>query len=861
MSLAKNKGPLLTSKFRGGLEDIPREFLAYTDYNIFTQNVPVDIDPDTITGLLVESKVEQTRDNERKKSNSVLSRSPVPLISGVKLQSGLVGVRTRSLVTDPTPLIIDNLTDSADQHNLGNGFLDQTIVEAPSLFTHEQFRRTRPDVTPQDFGALLQTDEESLTAFGIAVDPTLVDGDLDATDEQLDVFTHRTSRRTIDLVDLPAFFTNYKTNRYKQPLISVRELRVDDNTPYPPTALGDSTYTVLGDGTALVEFEGTEVLFDQHVFSRERPDVVPEWAKAILPVFEEAFLETDIAVDPDPLSAGVYLERQQQEDVFNRRVTRRSRNPADLPIHRIGFNTNRYKQIETITETLESDLTTAPTPTALSDVVFEILGDGSAIERVTEVDSLFTEHMFERSIPDVTPEWAKALLQTKIQETNVTGTAADPTLVAGDLSRSEKQYDVFNKRTSRTFRDLTGLPKQRVSYRTNRYKQIETVTDILEDDGTTPDVPTALKDVTFEILGDGNAVEQHIEIDDVFDQKSRSTELPDLLPDIFKAVLPTYVHEDVITGTSVTDPPVLTSGDFFKSETRETEFTKKVIIRGRAGISLPASVTAFRRIGGEQYGSEVTKMDGYLDDSEPSVETGLDVVTSKVTDLGNGTWFRETEKLDVASVWPTLDGQYFDKEMQVNALTEEQTVDSSFTPATPGVGDYWVESKKPLDNYHAKRILLTRTPTADSLANALIEEVDGPFQFPGIVYLAPSGLGYYRRQASAQLCQQTIRTWWMSSATKPTRGLPGSMADVEVQDIIMDDIIISTLNDVFTLAYSGMCLHDAITTFGTFVYAATTPSAADYIALIGSEIVVGASIDPTDIPNLWKIQTKSVVAR
>ncbi len=77
----------------------------------------------------------------------------------------------------------------------------------------------------------------------------------------------------------------------------------------------------------------------------------------------------------------------------------------------------------------------------------------------------------------------------------------------------------------------------------------------------------------------------------------------------------------------------------------------------------------------------------------------------------------------------------------------------------------------------------------------------------------------------------------------------------------MDDIIISTLNNVTVLEYSGMCLHDAITTFDTFVYAATVPSVTDYIALIGSEIVVGASIEVTDIPFLWKIQTKSVIAR
>ncbi len=584
-------------------------------------------------------------------------------------------------------------------------------------------------------------------------------------------------------------------------------------------------------------------------------EIPPEWRAALdLHVTEQSIpLDQDLFELTDEI-----LASKTERTVTSEKKIRTTRKPSGVFTLLERF-TNKDKEFGTRTRTFHfiDDFGSVPTPSATTDVSTRNFGNKHFEEIVEEIPGIFNAESFTVERPVVTPEDFRALLSEHEHCVTEEGTAVEPTLVPGDISRSDTQQDLYLHRECRKFIDFLGLPATiGINTKTNQYKQVVQVLRTLEDDSTTPNVPSALIDVTFTKLGDGSALEVVEAVDEVFNQKSRSIELPDLLPDIFKASLPSYTHEDVISGTSVTDPPVLASGDFFKEEKRETEFTKKVVTRGRAGISLPQSVTAFRRIGGEQFGAEVTKMDGYLAASEPSVETGLDVVSSEVRNLGNSTWFRQTEKLDTAVFWPTLEGQYFDKEMQVNALTEEQTVDPTYTPTA---GTYYVEGLKSTDQYHAKRTRLTRQPDAVSLATALVEEIDGPFQFPGLIY-AVSG-GYYRRQASAQLCQHIIRTWWKHKTSKPTRGLPGSGMDVEVQDIIMDDIIISSLNNVAVLEYSGMCLHDAITTFGTFVYAATVPSVTDYIALIGTEIVVGASIEPTDIPDLWKIQTKSVVAR
>lgn len=341
------------------------------------------------------------------------------------------------------------------------------------------------------------------------------------------------------------------------------------------------------------------------------------------------------------------------------------------------------------------------------------------------------------------------------------------------------------------------------------------------------------------------------------DAASYSVSIPEsIIPIEFRASITTTVESHIVAG--IASMPTLAAGEFEHSKKQLTKLLYEERITRLSDLEFPIN-----QIGHEtssEYGGAVLDVNRTLDDSSLNAEEGEDIVSSFVNPIGDSLmWFRETKKRPSTDAeWPTIPSDKFDKEMQVKALVEEQVVDPGYTEAT---GTYFIENLKGLDKWRSRRTKLTREPTAVSLATALVEEIDGPYQFPGLIYLAPGGGGYFRKQASAQLCQQIIRTWWLSSATKPTRGLPGSGDDVEVQDIIMDDIVISTLNNVTTLAYSGMALHDAITTFGVFIYAATVPSATDYIAMIGTEIVVGASIESTDIPQLWKIQTKSLVAR
>lgn len=341
------------------------------------------------------------------------------------------------------------------------------------------------------------------------------------------------------------------------------------------------------------------------------------------------------------------------------------------------------------------------------------------------------------------------------------------------------------------------------------------------------------------------------------DEAFYSISVPNLIPEWARPQIPTLIESHILAGTA--SQPTLGTGEFSASEKQLTKLLYERRVEKIADPGFP--VTATNQELTEQFGGGVLNVTLTLDDNAQTIDEGLLVVSSETSTLAVYTTppgvltMKSTKVLD-DTAWPVLDSNSFDKEMQVFAPEEEQVVIPTYSATS---GTYFVESVRGLDKWRGKRSKITRQPTAVDVSTALVSEIDGPFQFPGLLYNAAGG--YYVRRASAQLTQFIVRAWWMSSPTIPTRGLPGSGADVEIQDIIMDDIIISELNDTSRLAYSGMVLHDDITTFGVLFYPETIPNVTDYVAMIGTEIVIAATIEPTEIPELWKIETKSVTAR
>lgn len=450
------------------------------------------------------------------------------------------------------------------------------------------------------------------------------------------------------------------------------------------------------------------------------------------------------------------------------------------------------------------------------------LGNGWLDQTIIEAPKLFSDQSFSRSRPDVTPSDFGALLTTRETEETFFGLAEDPELEPGDIKVSDKQIDVFKHRLSRSAIDVLELPITNINKGTNQFKQVETITRILELDTETPEEPTSTKDVSFTKLGDGTALEVRTEVPVIFEHLTSSINVLNFIPPEFRGLIPDFEVSHVAEG-QVVNPPSLSGTEIYRQEEQVDKFNKRVTIRNLGSPTLPITYSN-PRIGGEQYGGEIMKLVLTLDDSALSVETGLGVISSETKTLSPSLFLRITEKWNTATAWPILSSDRYNEETQTHDTIETQVVAPTYNPAD---GTGFIEELEAIDQWRSRRIKTVSTPTATSEATAIVTERWAPFQFPG--WLTSTGIGYYVRRTRAELCRQIIKTWFVNSATKPT---------VAVNEIIMDNPIINSLNDVTRIEYAGECLHDDYS-LGSLFFPATTPTATEYVygEVIGYELL------------------------
>ncbi len=336
---------------------------------------------------------------------------------------------------------------------------------------------------------------------------------------------------------------------------------------------------------------------------------------------------------------------------------------------------------------------------------------------------------------------------------------------------------------------------------------------------------------------------------------SFEVEIPDLIPREFSGDLPVTTTEQTLIGDA--SLPTLSAGDLMRREAQLDAFTYRLTIRGRAGLSFPQTVTNQETT--EEYGGGILNVTLTLDDSLLVPDEGLLVVSSEAITLGGGLFLRTTKILD-DTAWSVIASRLWDENYRVEYDETKQVVAAGTSEAAnPGGVFAWVSEVKGIDKWRSI-IVNTSKPTPDYFNEdtALITYESKPFKFPGL--LTPTMIAaYYVRSAYAELITHTLRTWWISSSTTPTVGPAG---DIVVENIIPDNVIISTLNDISVLAYSGMVLHDDLTTFGVLFWPATDPSYTDYIASWqGFEKVIAATVKPEKEKDVWRVTTESVTMR
>lgn len=424
--------------------------------------------------------------------------------------------------------------------------------------------------------------------------------------------------------------------------------------------------------------------------------------------------------DPDVVEAFFdSRERRTNEKVL---VVIRKKDGVIGPLRDIRTTDNgQTVQVEaTMFRTVDTNFTIAK-PTEIQDVSVKDLGNGWSIQEVgisgTYISGVFTPGIFQgvelstRREDPVPNEFRTGLPVSEVQSI-VAGTVAQPTLGANDLEARERQIAQHKKLLSRLTRDGLTLPFSLINKRTNDKKQLVLVTDTYRLVSTTPPISTT-EDVKVLDLGDGHEVLTTEIIPTLFDQTTYEKQIADVVPERFRADLPTSKTRQIVAGTAVM--PSLSAGDLLKSEEQVTTLTKLTEILTRANVTLPAVIIDSATI--TEYGGGKVTITATLDTATLTVDEGEGVVNSKVTNLGNGYMLKESIAR-VAGAWPIRNEAHFDARLQIIIPATKQVVAKGST--TSGISSGIITEIQPIDGYREDRIITTQPLSAvDSYVRVL----------------------------------------------------------------------------------------------------------------------------------------------
>jgi hypothetical protein len=413
-------------------------------------------------------------------------------------------------------------------------------------------------------------------------------------------------------------------------LITVTTQRKGADSYIPPNPTATRTVEVnREDAESLVErIVDTPEVFKANTFSVERPDPIPQKFRVAVPIqSSQEIVEGD--ADPNvSLDEGELSKSEEQRNKFIKRVSSTSRDQAVLPQTLTGKTTNNERQEVIVTETLQLG-NTIETPTATKTVESEALGDGNYVITKTQVDEVFSAITLSKERPDPVPPKFRAAIPSLTRQENLEGEAQEPTLVTGEIVKSEQQVNQFVKRISTTSRDETNLPQSLTQKTTTNEGLLATVSETLQSGDTTV-TPTATKSVQSEALGDGTYVVTVTDLPKVFAGDTFSVERPDPFPQKFRVAAITLTQQQIIEGTANPDLD-LVSGQISKSEQQVTEFVKRTSVTSRDQTQLPVTLVQ-RATDNEKQLVTVTESLQSAD----SIESPSATVTIQSEALGDG---------------------------------------------------------------------------------------------------------------------------------------------------------------------------------------------------------------------------------
>ena len=243
----------------------------------------------------------------------------------------------------------------------------------------------------------------------------------------------------------------------------------------------------------------------------------------------------------------------------------------------------------------------------------------------------------------------------------------------------------------------------------------------------------------------------YIETDFLDDKLSVSIERPVLIPEKFRASLPTNTTEELVAGTVAT--PTLGADDIAATEEQVNTDVKRVRTVSRAPQTEPVTLTGTR--------AYVEGTEGIVEESysptELSADTGLLVAQSVATPLGDGSFVKETVRVEE---WPQLKSAEWDYELNTAVTRTEQFVAPPTNLNQPNTSFRAVNKDRTLQ--------ITETPPVSALLSYLAA-------FPTEVNLnLPNVLRKVQVVWSSDAAQGSSDTEWNGAATGSSYSLSGS---------------------------------------------------------------------------------------
>jgi len=194
-------------------------------------------------------------------------------------------------------------------------------------------------------------------------------------------------------------------------------------------------------------------------FGIEIPDPIPVRFRVVAPTTTlEVILEGTASLPTLGTGDLSIEERQVTEQLFHRTTVTRA--GTVLPVTLISYKMTREKQIETVTETLDSGLQTLGAINELTvEAEVQNLGNNTSLLTMGTVSDLFRNPSAETSIRDILPPEFRGVFPEYTFSENIAGNITEPpVLLPGDLDVKEDQLDEFTFRRSRTTLAPTTLP-------------------------------------------------------------------------------------------------------------------------------------------------------------------------------------------------------------------------------------------------------------------------------------------------------------------------------------------------------------------------------------------------------------------